>query len=112
MGLLKNAPATDYSFPITEFPSAIQRALRRQESGVMASFHPEYELTRSQDLERAYYDAGQFYWGGKHAWQNNPRIHNSSVGLVIPSWRVVDVDTPEDWHRAEAMHRALFSPHS
>ena len=111
LDLLKHVAAADYSFPITEFPSAIQRALRRKESGIVASIYPEHEMTRTQDLERAYYDAGQFYWGGKSAWRNNPRIHNSGAGLVIPNWRVVDIDTPEDWHRAEAMHRALFGSH-
>lgn len=107
--LLQSAASAEYSFPITVFPSAIQRALRRKESGIVASFHPEYELTRTQDLEQAYYDAGQFYWGHKRAWLKNPNIHNSGVGLVIPNWRVVDIDTPEDWRRAEAIHRALFN---
>lgn len=109
LDLLKNTASTDYCFPITEFPSAIQRALRRKESGMVTSFHSEYELTRTQDLEPAYYDAGQFYWGKKSAWRNNPMIHNSGAGLVIPNWRVVDIDTPEDWHRAEVIHRAFFN---
>lgn len=108
--LQRTAPA-EYSYPITAFPSAIQRALRRHESGIMVSFHPEYALTRTQDLEQAYYDAGQFYWGHKRAWLNNPNIHNSGVGLVIPNWRVVDIDTPEDWQRAEVIHQALFNQH-
>ena len=109
--LLQDTASVEYSFPITAFPSAVQRALHRKESGIVASFHPEYELTRTQDLEPAYYDAGQFYWGRKRAWLNNPNVHNSGVGLVIPNWRVVDIDTPEDWQRAEAIHRALFNQH-
>ncbi|MCG9042273.1 pseudaminic acid cytidylyltransferase [Laribacter hongkongensis] len=105
--LLLDTPEADYSFPVTEFPSAIQRALRRTPSGQMASFSPEYELVRTQDLEPAFHDAGQFYWGRRPAWANNPRIHNSGAGLVIPSWRVVDIDTPEDWIRAETIFRSL-----
>lgn len=110
LDLLELVASAGYSFPVTEFPSAIQRALRRKESGGMASFYPEFELTRTQDLEQAYYDAGQFYWGRKNEWMTNLRIHNSGVGLVIPNWRVVDIDTPEDWHRAEVIHRTLFNP--
>ena len=110
LGLLERVDSAGYSFPITEFPSAIQRALRRKESGIVASFYPEFELTRTQDLEQAYYDAGQFYWGRKNAWLTDSRIHKSGVGLVIPNWRVVDIDTPEDWQRAEAIHRAFFNP--
>ena len=103
---LKESSA-DYCFPVTEFPSAIQRALKRNRDGVMQPFYPEFELTRTQDLEPAYYDAGQFYWGSQEAWLNNSRIHSSGVGYVIPSWRVVDIDTPEDWDRAEQMAIAI-----
>lgn len=98
----------EYCFPITEFPSAIQRALRRDINRKMTSFNPEYELTRTQDLEPAYYDVGQFYWGKCEAWLHNPRIHRSGVGLPIPAWRAVDIDTPDDWTRAERMYQSSF----
>ncbi len=104
--LLQSSGAS-YSFPVTPFPSAIQRALKRDASGRTSPFHPEHELTRTQDLEPAYHDAGQFYWGSRDAWLNVPRIHASGAGLVIDSWRVVDIDTPDDWQRAEALARAL-----
>lgn len=104
--LLEHSGAA-YSFPVTEFPSAIQRALRRLPDGRMQPFYPEYELTRSQDLEPAYHDAGQFYWGRTDAWLTNNRIHGSGVGLPIPAWRVVDIDTPADWERAELLYNAL-----
>lgn len=97
------ASGVDYCFPVTEFPSAIQRALKQSADGVMQPFYPEFELARSQDLEPAYYDAGQFYWGKKEAWLSNPRIHTSGAGFVIPSWRVVDIDTAADWERAELL---------
>lgn len=96
-----------YSFPITEFPSAIQRALRRLPNGQMQPIYSEYELTRTQDLEPAYYDAGQFYWGQSDAWLTNNKIHRSGIGLRIPSWRVVDIDTPDDWERAEILYTAF-----
>jgi len=97
----------DYSFPITEFPSAIQRALRRLDSGQMQPFYPQYELTRTQDLEPAFHDAGQFYWGKADAWLHNPKVHSSGVGYVVPNWRVVDIDTPEDWKRAEVIFQSF-----
>lgn len=98
-----------YVFPVTTFPSSIQRALRRQPSGQMEPFYPEYEQERTQDLEPAYYDAGQFYWGKAEAWLADISIHRQGIGLVIPQWRVVDVDTLEDWQRAELIYRALYS---
>ena len=96
-----------YCFPITEFPSAIQRALRRLPNGHMQPFYPEYELIRTQDLEPAYHDAGQFYWGKSDAWLTNKNVHSNGVGLPIPNWRVVDIDTPDDWARAEKLYTAF-----
>ena len=105
LNLLRNSDA-DYVFPVAKFPSAIQRALRRTSDGRMSPFHPEFELTRTQDLESAYHDAGQFYWGSREAWMSGQRIHSNAAGLTIPNWRVVDIDTPEDWERAEILYRA------
>lgn len=106
LDLLK-ASSLNYCFPVTEFPSAVQRALKRGGGGQTAPLYPEYELTRTQDLEPAYYDAGQFYWGSPQSWKNNPHIHSNGAGLSIPNWRVVDIDTHEDWVRAELIHQVL-----
>ena len=96
-----------YCFPITEYPSAIQRALKPLNDGKVRPLYPEFELTKTQDLQMAYYDAGQFYWGKVETWLTNPRIHNNGIGYVIPNWRVVDIDTPEDWRRAELLFRVI-----
>ena len=98
-----------YCYPVTEFPSSVQRALRRFPSGKIQPFYPEYEWTRTQDLEPAFHDTGQFYWGGVNAWVNGCGLQSSGAGLVIPHWRVVDIDTPDDWYRAELLYSALFS---
>ncbi|MBT8567962.1 pseudaminic acid cytidylyltransferase [Polynucleobacter paneuropaeus] len=97
----------DYCFPVSEYPSAPQRALKFLEKGRMAPFYPEYELVRTQDLEPTYFDVGQFYWGVNDAWLNNSKIHSSGLGYVIPSWRVVDIDTDADWKRAELLYKSL-----
>lgn len=97
----------DYTFPVTEFPSAIQRALMRLENGRMQPFYPQFETTRTQDLDLAYHDAGQFYWGKAEAWLKNPKIHSGGIGYVIPNWRVVDIDTDEDWLRAERLLKSI-----
>jgi pseudaminic acid cytidylyltransferase len=98
---------TDFCFPVTEYPSAIQRALRQLSNGKMQPFYPQFEITRTQDLEPAYYDAGQFYWGKAETWLKYPKIHSGGVGYVIPNWRVVDIDTQDDWKRAELIFCAL-----
>lgn len=97
----------DYVFPVAAYPSAIQRALRQLPNGLMEPFNSQYASTRTQDLEPAYYDAGQFYWGRAQAWLEGKIVHQHGMGLVIPSWRVVDIDNAEDWYRAELMHAAF-----
>lgn len=105
---LCDAPAP-YVFPVVEFASPIQRALRRDATGAVQPFHPEYASTRTQDLEPAYHDAGQFYWGPASAWLQGLNIHAHGAGLIVPHWKAVDIDTPDDWLRAEALYNALQS---
>lgn len=99
----------NYCFPVTSFPHPIQRAVKRDDSGRLTPFFPEYERVRSQDLAAALHDVGQFYWGTKSAWCQNRSIFGTGVGIILPNWRVVDIDTPEDWTRAEILFRALSS---
>ena len=98
---------TGYVFPVTEYPSAIQRAFRQLQSGLMEPFYSQHVNTRTQDLEPAFYDVGQFYWGFTKTWLEGKIIHNNGTGLVVPSWRVIDIDTIADWHRAELMYAAF-----
>lgn len=96
-----------YVFTVAGFPAAIQRALRRDAEGRMSPFDPEHVKTRTQDLEPGYYDAGQFYFGRAEAWLRGESPHLAGLGLVIPEWRAVDIDTPDDWRRAELLYQAL-----
>ena len=71
---------------------------------------PENYKTRTQDLPKALYDAGQFYWGTLDAWINKKILFdNHSYPQIIPSWRVHDIDTQEDWKRAELVYNSLFN---
>ncbi len=97
----------EFCFPVTEFPASVQRALRRDNQGNMMPLYPEHYFSRTQDLEPTYYDTGQFYWGKAEAWLQNPKIHSQGSGYVIPNWRVADIDTLDDWKRAELMYKAL-----
>lgn len=96
-----------YVFAVAKFPAAIQRALRRTPDGRMTPMHPENVSIRTQDLETGYFDAGQFYFGWAGAWLSGVSPHVEGKGLIIPEWRAVDIDTPEDWHRAELLFRAV-----
>lgn len=97
-----------YSFPVTDFGAPIFRSFRLNEAGAVEMFFPEYFTTRSQDLPMACHDAGQFYWGKMQAWEQGLRLFDKhSKPLVIPRWRVQDIDTPDDWTRAELLAQLL-----
>ncbi|HET9822496.1 MAG TPA: pseudaminic acid cytidylyltransferase [Burkholderiaceae bacterium] len=97
-----------YAFSVTTYASPIQRALRLTPAGRVAMFQPELFNTRSQDLEEAYHDAAQFYWGRAEAWtQGLPIFSADAVPVLLPRHRVQDIDTPEDWARAEWLFKAL-----
>ena len=99
----------DYAFTVTDFAAPIFRSFKQTDEGGIEMFFPEYFSTRSQDLPIALHDAGQFYWGRPDAWLEGIRIFDRySIPVVIPCWRVQDIDTPEDWLRAELVYKALF----
>lgn len=104
---LLEAGDCDYAFPVAHFPSPVQRALQRDAAGRVEPLYPAYTHSRSQDLVPACHDAGQFYWGRASAWLEDRHPHQHARTLVLPGWRVVDIDTPEDWTRAEALYAAL-----
>lgn len=98
------ATGVSYVFPVTTYVSPIQRALKVNSAGLVEPFYPEHNRTRSQDLEPAYHDAGQFYWGRAEAFLNEESLHfPSSVPFFLPRNRVQDLDTMEDWQQAELM---------
>lgn len=98
----------DYVFTVTSYPFPVQRAIRITRDGRVEMFNPEHFNTRSQDLEEAYHDAGQFYWGRSEAWLKKIPIFSSvATPLVLPRYRVQDIDTLEDWERAEQMFEAI-----
>ncbi|MDA8673864.1 pseudaminic acid cytidylyltransferase [Gammaproteobacteria bacterium] len=99
----------DFIYPVTEFAHPIQRAMRRLPSGGMEYIIPESELTRTQDFENTYHDTGQFYWGKASAWLEQKKMHSAGLGYPIPNWRVVDIDTLDDWKRAELLFSSIYN---
>ena len=97
-----------YAFSATSYAFPIQRAFKIKPSLGVEMFEPQQFNTRSQDLEEAYHDAGQFYWGTKEAWLTEKVIFGpESTPVILPRHRVQDIDTPEDWKRAELLFKAM-----
>jgi N-acylneuraminate cytidylyltransferase len=104
--LLKNR--AEYCFTATSFSFPIQRAIKINQNSEVSMFYPEHFNTRSQDLEEAYHDAGQFYWGRARAFKDGLSFFSEvATPFILPRYLVQDIDTPEDWIRAESMYRVL-----
>jgi N-acylneuraminate cytidylyltransferase len=100
--------SASYVFTATPYSYPIQRALRKTATGRCEMIWPEYGESRSQDLEPAFHDAGQFYFGRREAWlEQIPLFSSFSRMLIIPHYRAQDIDTSEDWKRAELVFELL-----
>ncbi|MEA1989466.1 MAG: pseudaminic acid cytidylyltransferase [Pseudomonadota bacterium] len=98
----------EYCFTVTSFPFPIQRAIKLSAQNRVEMFYPEYFSTRSQDLEEAFHDAGQFYWGTAEAFKMEKAIFSGVASpYLLQRHLVQDIDTPEDFQRAELMYQVL-----
>lgn len=108
MQLLDAHPDKSYAFSVTTFDFPVQRALRVTADGALDALYPEYRLVRSQDLDTAWHDAGQFYWGRCEAWQRGDTLFSPvALPVALPRHLVQDIDTLEDWQRAQWIYAAL-----
>jgi pseudaminic acid cytidylyltransferase len=102
------ATGKHFALSVTSFAFAVQRALRVGRDGTVDALYPQYRQTRSQDLDEGWHDAGQFCWGTTQAFmQKLPVFAPHTVAVKLPRHRVQDLDTLEDWHRAELMYQVL-----
>lgn len=100
----------DYVFAATKFGFPIFRSIQKNKNGSIQMFFPEHFDTRSQDLPEAFHDAGQFYFGKPDAWLSQKKIFDEfSTIIELPKWRVQDIDTLEDWERAEILYKVIIN---
>lgn len=94
----------DVTMSATTYPAPILRSWRMLPDGSAEMIWPEYRSNRSQDLEPAYHDAGQFYWWAPGVAQRLADGDSARYGIyVMPRWRVQDIDSLEDWQMAEGL---------
>jgi pseudaminic acid cytidylyltransferase len=105
--LLQGARATS-AFSVTTYPYPIYRSLKITEHGRLGMIWPSYMNVRSQDFTEAYHDAGQFYWADVKKYLIEKKLFSrDAVPIIMPRYLVQDIDTNEDWQRAEAMYSSL-----
>jgi len=97
----------DTVIPLVAFGFPIQRSFKINNNKIVY-FYPEYEKTRSQDLEKAYHDAGQFYWMHIDNMLKSKSIMNKNTGFVeLNELQVQDIDNEMDWKLAELKYRLI-----
>lgn len=97
-------PDASYAATVVPYPHPVQRALRLSDDGSLSFVQPEFASARTQDLEPLWHDAGQFYWGRARAWLDCLPILPNAIGYPVDASRVCDIDTEDDWRRAESLH--------
>lgn len=96
------------AFSCTSMPFPIWRTFKIAKDGRCEMFWRENFAKRSQDLEEAYQDAGQFYWMNLDAPSSDEIFFGrDSIAIVLPRHLVQDIDTPQDWIRAEFLYEVV-----
>lgn len=103
---LQNSKAK-YAFSCTTMPFPIQRSFKITNNNRCEMFWPENFMKRSQDLEAAYQDAGQFYFNKLNKVSSQIIFGEDSIPIVLPRYLVQDIDDEEDWKRAEIMYEVI-----
>jgi len=93
------------SSSMRNLPKRLEEFIRNNK---LIMVYPENMNTRSQDLEDTYHDAGQFYWVNAKRFLEKPILYSDdAMPVILPRYLVQDIDTIEDWKRAEFMYAAL-----
>lgn len=94
--------------PLVQFSYPPQRCLVIDDNGFAKFKNPEYVTTRSQDLEKQYHDAGQFYvYNVADLIKSKGIIETGFMPIILSDMQVQDIDTEEDWKIAELKYQIL-----
>ncbi len=102
--LLKDNPS-HYILPIKRFESSIHRSFSLDLENTIKLNFPSNQTSRTQDLETAFYDAGQFYFGMNNLWLSETNLHSCSTGIELKNDETVDIDEIDDWLLAERLFK-------
>ena len=82
--------------------------MKMDSQGKIKMITPEHLNTRSQDLNKSFHDAGQFYWFNVERFKDNKKIFTAnSGGIILPETKVQDIDNEMDWKLAELKYQFI-----
>jgi len=98
----------DCVFPVIKYGFPIQRAVRLNDKGLIEMFQPEHLITRSQDLENSFHDAGQFYSFNVNNLMSKQKLITELTGhLEVSEMEAQDIDNLVDWQLAELKYKII-----
>ena len=100
---LSEISPNSFVISVTEYDAPVQRALAMSDDGSVTFIDPAMAHTRSQDVPVRWHDAGQFIWAHASTWMHAKSVWDCPIGFAVARWRAVDIDTEEDWRRAELL---------
>ena len=102
--ILKNKK-NDFIFPVTKNKQELTRSIFFR-MGKMKLLNDKFYKYRSQDLPITYNDAGQFYFAKVKTWLKAKKIFSEKSNIIIiPKNSSVDINTNEDWKKAEKIFK-------
>lgn len=108
MELLKAHGDAAMVMPVTAFSYPPQRCCVIDKNGMAVWKYPEYISARSQDLEKLYHDAGQYYvYDTEKFIQAQGKIFDHMIPVVMDELSVQDIDNESDWKMAELKYKAI-----
>lgn len=97
----------DSVISVFPFSYPVQRALHFRNEKI-EMINPEFMNSRSQDLEKTYHDAGQFYFLDVKKFLIHKRLFSNNSGAIfISELQAQDIDNESDWLIAELKYKAL-----
>ena len=96
------------AMPVVAFSYPPQRCYVLDGNGNLEFKYKEYAKSRSQDLEKQYHDAGQFYlYNIQKFLELNGTIIDNVKPIFVSELEVQDIDNEEDWKIAELKYKLM-----
>lgn len=93
---------------VAQFPAPIERAMRINEKEILCFNEPSHKTAHSQHLSKTYFDAGAFaFFTRDQLADSNESVYSDYIPYVLPKYKAVDINDPEDLHLAKRLYLGM-----
>lgn len=102
----------NYVFTVSELITSPLRSFNLRGNKFSSMYSPQHSFSRTQDLEKFYFDAGQMYWGSFDSWLQSMPIYTAHSNVIqLSRNEFIDIDTEDDWSLAELIFKNILAIH-